>query len=192
MLHQKRRTPPSCWGSLRGCPYGNGLAYGGAPPWSSCPMMGVGCRGLVPCPWFQRPTPAPEVPGVSRGFVYTAARSSFSLSCCISSPRASCQQGEGSVVRTPGPGLLASFQPSLQPPPHPSLPWGLRAELTDLIGLSIFNCHLTGENHSRPTPPHTVSQSSCGKFLIKISGEEVARFQQHWGPCRVRGHHFAG
>lgn len=58
----------------------------------------------------------------------------------------------------------------------------------DLIILLLLNCHLTGENHSCPASAHPFYTprpwSSCGKFLIKISGEKEgagarAGFQQH-------------
>lgn len=67
----------------------------------------------------------------------------------------------------------------------------------DLIVLLLLNCHLTGENHSFPASPHPsytpCPWSSCGKFLIKISGQEVGGRGQGWFPAarvtgRVGGH----
>lgn len=43
-----------------------------------------------------------------------------------------------------------------------------RAAWADLITLLLLNCHLTGKNLHSYTP---CPWRSCGKFLIKISGE---------------------
>ena len=120
--------------------------------------------GLPRPPDLPTPSPGPLAP-TQRGFCWRVSPT----------PKPAASRGEGSKVRTPRPGPQpwSVFHLPCSAPPHlpvtPSLPRGLRVELTDLIALSIFNCHLTGENHSCPTPPYAVPTHPVPRAAVENS-----------------------